>query len=92
MSVRDIRFGGDVERARKKCLHIRNDIDGRIDAVAIVHDDDRRVVIRDDARHVRVALQPPDIVGDGNAATKRPVGDRCFHGVDRHRRAKCNHF
>ena len=53
--------------------------------LAIVHDDDGRIMLGDDARHVGVALEAPDVVDDGGAGLERPGGDRCFQRVDRNR-------
>ena len=48
----------------KKALHIGHDIDRGIGSFAIVHHDHRHAVFGDDARHVGVALQAPDVVDD----------------------------
>ena len=56
--------------------------------VAIVHDDDRRAVLGDDARHVGVALQAPDVVDDRRALLERPGGDRGLERIDRDRDAE----
>ncbi len=59
----------------KNSVYVGDDVDGRIGGLAIVHDDDGRAVLGDDARHVGIALQAPDIVDDGGAGLERPGRD-----------------
>ena len=74
--ARDAGARGDFERAREERGHVGDDVDRRIGALAIVHDDDRRAALGDDARHVGIALQAPDVVDDRGAQLERPGGDR----------------
>ncbi len=48
----------------------------------VVHDDDGGAVFADDARHVGVALQAPDVVDDAGAEAERFGGDDGLGGVD----------
>ena len=74
---------GDVERPREEGGDILHDVDAGIGAVAVVHDDHGHAARRDQRRHAGIALQPPDVVGDGSALIERPGDDRRFHAVDR---------
>ena len=71
----------------KKSVDVGDDVDRRIGGVAIVHDDDRRAVFGDDARHVGVALQAPHVVDDRGARIERPGRNRGLHRIDRDRNA-----
>ena len=44
--------------------------------------------LRDQRRHVGIALQAPDVVDDRRAMIERPGGDPGFDGVDRERQAE----
>jgi hypothetical protein len=57
-------------------------------SVAIVHHDHRDPPLRHQRRHVRIFLQPPDVVDDRCALVERPRGNRSLDGIDRHRQAK----
>jgi hypothetical protein len=57
---------------------------------AIVHDDDRHGVLGDDARHIGVALQAPDVVDDARAGFERYARNGRLHAVDRDRHAECD--
>ena len=63
---------GDVERAGEEGLDVGHDVDRGIGGVAVVHDHDRHAVLGDDARHVGIALQAPDVVDDGRARRRAP--------------------
>ena len=88
MTVGDAGFRGDRERAVEETLDVVDNIDPGIDVVTIVHDHDRDVVFGDHARHVGIALQAPDVIGDGCAGGERLGDDGGLHAVDRHRRAE----
>ena len=45
-------------------------------------------VVGDDARHVGVALQAPNVIDDRRAQVERPGGDGGFERIDRHRNAE----
>ena len=55
----------------------------RIGAVAVVHDDDGDIALGDQSGHAGIALQAPDVIGDGSALIERPGDDGRFHAVDR---------
>ena len=57
-----------------------------------MHDDDGRAALGDEASHAGIALQAPDIVGDGGALIERPGDDGRFHAVDRHGNAERDDF
>ena len=78
------------ERSKKAVTSATMSI-ARIGGLAIVHDDDGRVVLGDDARHVGVALQPPHVVDDRGAGLERPGRHGGLHGVDRDRDAERDH-
>src|ERR1700761_6910355 len=63
---------GDFERAREELRYFGDDVEGRISGLAIVHDNDRRAVLGNDSRHVRIALQTPDVVDDARPGFERP--------------------
>ena len=65
---------------------------GGIGAVAVVHDDDGRFALGHQARHAGVALQAPDVVGDGGALVERPGHDLRLHAVDRDGNAERDDF
>ena len=88
MLARDAGAGGDLERAGKEGGDVGDDVDARIGAFAVVHDDDRHAAFGGQRRHVGVALQAPDVVDDGRALIERPGGDLRLDGVDRHRQAE----
>src|SRR5215475_14807006 len=75
----------DGERAFEEGGDVGHDVDERVDDIAVVHDNDRRPVARDDAGHLGIALQTPDIVDDGGATVECPGCDHRLHGVDRNR-------
>ena len=77
-----------VQRSREEIGDVLHDVDRGIGAVAVVHDDDRRLARGDQAGHARIALQAPDVVGDRCAVIERPGDDGRFHAVDRYRNAK----
>ena len=58
--------------------------------LAIVHDDDRRAVLGDDARHVGIALQAPHVIDDGRAGLERPARHGGFARIDRNGDAERN--
>ena len=74
-----------------KNASISDDIDGRIDEITVVHHDDSRLVFGDYPRHVGVALQAPDVVGDRGAGAERPCDHGGFHAVDGDRHAQGHH-
>ena len=78
---------GDRKRAGEEGGDVGHDIDVRIGRVAIVHDDNRNIVVCHHARHFGVALQARNVVDDRGTICKRPVGDCGLHGVDRYRQA-----
>jgi len=51
----------DRERTRKECGHVLHNVDAGLSAVAIVHDDDGQLAGRQQACHVGIALQAPDV-------------------------------
>ena len=74
--ARDAGAVGDRERTGEERRDVGHDVDRRVGSLAIVHDDHRNAALRDHARHVGVALQAPDVVGDGGPGVERPGGDR----------------
>ena len=62
--ARDAGALGDLQRAGKERNHIGDDVDAFIGAVAIMHHDHRHAALGDEPRHVRIALQAPDVVDD----------------------------
>ncbi len=89
--ARDAGARGDFERAREELGDVGDNVDGWIGGIAIVHDDDGRIVLGDDARHVGVALQPPHVVDDRGAGLERPGRHGGLHRVDRDRNAEPDH-
>jgi hypothetical protein len=85
---RNSRFRRDVERVREEVDDVLHDVHSGIGAVAVVHDDDGRAALGDEAGHAGIALQAPDIVGDRGALIQRPGDDGRFHAVDRHGNAE----
>src|ERR1700733_7523825 len=83
----DARLPGDFERAREELRNVGDDIDRGVGGVAIVHDDDGGAVFGDNARHVGIALEAPNVVDDGGSGFKRPGGHGSFDRVDRNRNA-----
>jgi len=73
---------GYRERSRKIVGDILHDIERGVGAVAVMHDDDRRMTLRQQGRHRGIALQAPDVVGDDGACIQRPADDGRFHAVD----------
>ncbi len=55
-----------------------------------MHDDHRRLACCQQPGHVGVALQAPDVVGDGCTGVKRPADHGRFHAVDRYGNAERN--
>ena len=82
---------GDADRTGKEGVDIGHDIERRIGALAVMHDNDRHAAPRHQRRHVRIALQAPDVVDDGRAGIECPGGDRRLDGVDGHRAAERDH-
>ena len=82
----------DLERAGEEGRDILHDVDAGIGAVAVVHDDHGHIARRDQAGHVGIALQAPDIVGDRSAMIQRPGDDGRFHAVDRDGNAERDHI
>ena len=91
MSRRNSGLRGDVERTREEVGDILHDVDAGIGAVAVMHDDDGRAALGDQAGHAGIALQAPDVVGDGGALIERPGDDGRFHAVDRDGNAERHH-
>ena len=85
VAVGDAGPAGDGERALEEALHVVDDVDRRIDRLAVVHDDHRHAGLAGDRRHVRIALQAPDVVDDRGARSEREAGGRGLVGVDRDR-------
>ena len=69
---------GDTERAGEEPVDVGHDVDRRIGALAVVHDDDRHGVPGHDAGHVGIALQTPHVVDDAGARRERQLRDRAF--------------
>ena len=86
--ARDAGARRDLERAGEERHHVGHDVDAGIGVVAVVHHDDRHAVLGGHARHVRIALQAPDVVDDRGALVERPGGDLRLDGVDRDRQAE----
>ena len=55
---------GDVQRPCEEIADVADDVERRVWPLAVVHDDDGRAVPSDNARHIGIALQTPDIVHD----------------------------
>ena len=70
------------ERAKKAAISFMMSMAAST-LVAVVHDDDGRMARRQQPGHVGIALQAPDVVGDGGAGIERPGDDGRFHAVDR---------
>src|SRR5207245_8739934 len=64
--------GSNVERSCKEIGDVLHDVDSRIGTLAVMHDDDGRAALGDEASHAGIALQAPDIVGDGGTLMERP--------------------
>ena len=81
----------DRERAFKKRLDVRDDVEARIGRFAIVHDDHGHAAARDKLRHVGIALQAPDVIHHCGALIERPFRHFGLHRVDRDRCAEAHH-
>ena len=71
------------EREKKSATSLMMSMVG-IGAIAVMHDHHRTTSLCHQLGHVRVALQAPDIVGDGCRVIKRPGNNDRLHAVDRH--------
>ena len=77
---------GEVERALEETLDVIKNVDRRIGAIPVVHDDDRRASFRHGVRHAGIALQAPDVVDDTGAEPRRLARDLGLACVNRDRR------
>ncbi len=84
--VMDAGLMGDFERALEICEARLDRVAGerlrRAEQAGIVHGDDAGAVPGGDLGHLRVALQPANIVDDFSPAQHRGFGDRRLHRVD----------
>ena len=90
MARGDAGFRRDLERAAEERRDILHDVDRSVHLVAIMHDDHGHAAIRDDACHIGIALQTPDVVGDGSSHAERPVDDSSLDAVDGHGDTECD--
>ena len=79
------------ERAKKAAISFMMSMPAST-LVAVVHDDDGRMARRHQPRHVGIALQAPDVVGDDCARIERPGDDGRFHAVDGDGNSERNHL
>ena len=71
-----------AQRTLEGALDVVENVDRRIHGFAVVHDDDSRGRLRDGVRHAGVAPEPPDVVDDRGAETRRLSRHRRLAGVD----------
>ena len=84
----DAGFRGNGDRAREEGFDVGDNVDARVGFVAVVHDNDGNAAGGHNFRHAGVALQAPDVVGDGCAVVERPGRDLGFERGDRHRQTE----
>ena len=75
----------DGQRALEEAQHVGDDVEGRIDGLAVVHDHHGRAVIGGDPGDIGLALQTPDVVDHAGAGLQRHPGGRGLVGVHRDR-------
>ena len=72
------------ERSKKRRMSA-DDVASGIGRLAIMHDDDAGLRLRDNIGHRRIALQAPDVVDEGDALGRRETRDGRLRRIDRDR-------
>ena len=83
--IRDAGPMGDVERALEEEQQVGDDIEIRVDGLAVVHDDHGGAVRGCHGGDVGLALESPDVVHDARAGFERDTRGGRLVGIDRDR-------